>query len=143
VRPPFARLGSRLGFGLCRLRRNRLIDLQIGHLQFAKEIHQQSVFFRSEIAIRLFVQGVEHVNQFARSFRIDHRLSGAWIRVGAKNHGGVAAEHADEIFERGNPRGQLGRRCRSRGRSGLRRRNRAHGSLALGFALFFLNDFFA
>src|SRR5712664_3085514 len=141
--PPGGSLRARLGLDLRRLRRNRLIDLQKGHLQFAKEIHQQGLFFRRKIALRFFVQGVKHVDQFARSFWIDHRLAGARIRVSAEDHGGVAAEHADQVFERGDPRGQLRRRRRGRGRRRLRMRNRAHRGLALCFAFFLFHYFFA
>src|SRR6266581_3386262 len=72
-------LGARLGFSFRRLCRNRLIDLQVGHLQLAEEVQEEVVFFRCKIAFGFFVQGVEHVNQLACGLGINHRLAGAWV----------------------------------------------------------------
>src|ERR1700674_2000727 len=38
--------GACLRFGLRGLRRNRLIDLQIGHLQLTEEVQEEGLFFR-------------------------------------------------------------------------------------------------
>src|SRR6267154_1852874 len=136
-------LGAALGFGFSSFGRNRLIDLQIRHLQFTQQIQEQSIFFGREIAIGLLVQSVEHVNQLARGLGIDHGLAGAWVSVGAKDHGGVASEHADEILEGSDAL----RSFRGRGRSNrfglLGRRGGNLRRLALGFPLFFLDDFLA
>src|SRR5258708_7210673 len=96
-------LGAALGLGFGSFGRNRLIDLQIGHLQFAQQIQEQSIFFGREIAFGLLVQSVEHVNQLARGLGINHGLAGARVGVGAKDHGGVAPEHAPELLERSDP----------------------------------------
>src|SRR5260370_28369483 len=92
-------LGARLGFSFRRLCRNRLIDLQVGHLQFAEEVQEEVVFFRRKIAFGFFVQGVEHVNQLARGLGINDRLAGAWVGISAENHRRVAPEHSNKIFE--------------------------------------------
>src|SRR5437016_5243760 len=106
----FLRAGFGLGFG--GLGRNRLIDLQKGHLQLAQEIQEQIVFFRREIALGLLVQSVKHVDQLARGLGIDHGLAGARVSVRAEHHGSVAAEHADEIFKRRGALRCFGRRWR-------------------------------
>jgi hypothetical protein len=134
----------RPGFGFCSrhsLLRQRLIDFEKRHFQFAEKIDQHAVFFGSEIAFGLFVQGVEHVDQFASGVGIDHGLPGVGVGVGTEYHGGIAAEHADEILECGRPLGGI---CRGNGcgnSGGGRRCRRRLCGFALGFALFFFDGF--
>src|SRR6266478_2843724 len=136
-------LGAALGLGFSGFGRNRLIDLQIGHFQFAQQIQEQGIFFGREIAFGLFVQSVEHVNQLTRGLGIDHGLAGARVSVGAKDHGGVAPKHADEILEGSDALRSFRGRGRSKCFGFLRRRGRNLRRLPLGFPLFFLDDFFA
>jgi hypothetical protein len=135
---------SRPHLGFClrgSLRRYGLIDLQIGHLQFAKKIEQESVFLGREVSLGFFVQRIQHVDQLMRGFRVDYWLTGARVSVSAQDHGRIAAEHTHEIFER---RGTLGNFGRSLRRGGL-------GSfgdgvqffLALGLAFFFFHRLLA
>jgi len=102
--------GRALAIGFRGLGRNRLIDFQKGHLQLAQEVQEQVVFFGREIAFGLLVQSVKHVDQLARGLGIDDRLAGARVGICAEHHGSIAAEHADEIFERGSALGCFGRR---------------------------------
>jgi hypothetical protein len=90
------------------------------------------------------VQRVEHVDEFAGRFGIEHGLSGSWIGVGAQDHGGVAAEHANEVFKGGRALGDFGwwsGRNWFRG-VGCWRWGMPRG-LASCFALFFFDHFFA
>src|SRR5712664_1926151 len=136
-------LWAGLSLGFRGLGRNRLIDLQKGHLQLAQEVQEQVVFFRGEIAFGLVMQSVKHVNQLARGVGIDHRLAGARVSVRAEHHGSVAPEHSNEIFERGGTLRCLGRRWRSNCFCCLGGCGRNLRRLPLGFPLFFLDDFLA
>src|SRR6266568_87857 len=136
-------LGARLGFSFRRLCRNRLIDLQVGHLQLAEEVQEEVVFFRRKIAFGFFVQSVEHVNQLACGLGIDHRLAGAGVGVSAEHHCCVAPQHSDKIFECGNTfwrlrRGRSGRCLCCLGRCGW-----ALWGFLLRFPLYFLGNFLA
>src|SRR6266403_4138294 len=137
-------LRTGLGFGLLRgLRSHGLIDLKERHLQLAEKIEEERVFLGGKIAFGLFVQCVEHIDELARRFRIEHRLTGAWIGVGAQDHCGITAQHADEVFKSGRTLGGFRRRS-CRGFGGLsRRREWMPGGLALGFALFLFDNFLA
>src|SRR5215467_10867734 len=137
------------GFGLAglrgRLRRESLIDLEIGQLQLSVQVEQQTFFFRRKIAFGLFVQGVEHVDQFTRRVGIDHRLAGPRVGVAAQHHGRVTAQHADQVFKRGRTLGGVG--CRRSLAVGIRgrcrwwcRRGFLFGFLAR-FAFLFFDDF--
>ena len=138
--------GARLRFSLRGggLRGHGLIDLEIGHLQFAKKIEEERVFLRSQIALGFLVKCVEHVDKFARRFGIDHRLAGAWVRVRAQDHGGIAAQHANQVLESRRAVGSLrGRRCHSRFGGLCWRRGWTPRGLALRFALFLFDSFLA
>jgi hypothetical protein len=74
-------------------------------------------------------------------FGIDHRLSGARIRVRSQNHRGVAAYHADEIFERWRALGYFGRRLLGDGLGSFG--DGVQTLLALGFAFFFFQSLLA
>jgi hypothetical protein len=136
-----------LGLGvqgrLSGLRRDRLIDFQVRHFQFAEKIEEQGVFFGREIALRFFVKGIEHVDEFVGGFGVDHGLTGARVGIGAENHGGIAADHSNEIFEGLRALGYFdGRLLRRGGR--FRRFGCGMAELfALGFALPFFHGFFA
>src|SRR6266700_5301595 len=92
---------------------------------------------------KALIQIVKHVDQLARRVGVDHRLAGARVSVPAKNHGGVATQHADEILKSGEALwGLSGRRSgRCFGRFGRGGWNLC--CLALGFPLFLLDDFLA
>jgi hypothetical protein len=133
-----------LGFSLCRrLRRYCLVDLHIGHLEFAKQVQEETLFFLCEIALGFFVQSVEHVDQFARGFRIDHWLARPRIGIRAKHHGRVLSEHANEIFERAEAWGRFCRRWSNRSFGLPSGWGRRFCSLPLGFALLFLDNILA
>src|SRR6266446_790077 len=136
-------LRAGLSFGFGGLGRNRLINFEIGHLQFSQKVQQQGVLLRRKIAFGLFVQGIEHVDQLARGFGIDHGLASARVSVGAQHHSGVAAQHADEVLESGDALRSHRRRRSNRcfGRLGWRGGNLC--CFALGFPFFFLDDFLA
>ncbi len=140
---PALRTGLCFRLGCC-LRGDGLVDLEIGHLQFAEKIEEQGVFFRREIALRLFVESVQHINQLAGGFGVDHRLAGARVGISAENHGGVAAEHADEILKCRGARGGS-RRGRRRSLGGCFRggRRRMNGGLAASFPLLLFDNFLA
>ena len=72
-----------------RLRRYRLIDLHVSQLQLAEQIQQEFFLFGSQMAFGLLVQGVEHVNEFASGFGVNHRLAGSRISVRSQDHGGI------------------------------------------------------
>jgi len=92
----------RLGLSLLRgLGGNGLVDLEEGHFELAEQVEEERIFLGSEVALGFFVQSVEHIDEFAGRIGIEHGLTGARIGIGAQDHGGVAAEHADEIFESG------------------------------------------
>src|SRR6266851_3918362 len=93
----FLRAALSLSFG--GLGCNGLIDFQVGHLQLAEQVQEQSVFFGSEITFGLFVQTVQHVNEFASGLGINHGLTSARIGIRAKDHSCVATQHANEVFE--------------------------------------------
>ena len=142
LRPRSARF--RLGLR-CRLSRNGLVDLDIGHFEFAEQVEQQIVFFGSQIAFGLIVQGVEHVDQFASGVGIDHGLAGTRVGVGAENHGGILAEHADEVFESGQTLWRVGIGGGRAGRSfcffaGC---GRSLSGFRFGFALLLFDDVLA
>ena len=126
-----ARLGAafRLGFRLCGcLCGDGLIDFEISHFEFAREVEKNGLFFRGQIAPGFFVERVEHVNQFAGGFGIDDGLAGARIGVGAEYHSGIAAQEANKAFESGGALRLLG------GSQGLRR-------LGCGFCRYFAAGF--
>src|SRR5204863_5017164 len=99
----FARLTNvalaRFGLGLRGLSGERLIHLDVRQLQFAEQIEQNVVLLGREIAFGLFMERIEHINQFAGGVGVYHRLAGARVGVSAKDLGGVAADHANQIFE--------------------------------------------
>jgi MazG family protein len=135
------RAGLRLGFG--GFGRNRLIDLQIGHLQLAEEVQEHVVLFGREISFGLIVQGVKHVDEFVRRIGVDHRLASARVGIRAKNHGGVAPQHADEVLEGREALGSLRWRWSRCGFSCLDGWGWSLRGLPFGFPLFFLDDFLA
>src|ERR1700730_8997072 len=108
-------LGARFRFGLGRLCRGRLIDFDVSHFHLCNQIEEQVVRFGREIALRFFVKGIEHIDEFAGRVGIDHRLAGARISIGAQYHRGIAAEHANKILECRRGFGRVRRRLR-RGR---------------------------
>ena len=137
------RASLRFGVGGGGLGGDGLVDLEIGHLQFAEEIQEQIVFLGSKIALGFFMQGIQHVDEFVGGFGVDDGLAGARVGVSAKNHGGVAAQHANEIFERLRALGSVDGRLES---GGFLLGSFSDGMLeffALGFAFFFLGGFFA
>ena len=145
ILPGLLRLHSaRLRLGLrCCLSRYGLIDLDVGHFEFAEQVQEKIVFFGSPVAFGLFVQGVEHVNQFAGGVGIDHRLPGARVGVGAEDHRSVLAEHADEVFEGGQTLGRIGIGDGRVGRSLFFLRGRGLRGFHFGFAFLFFDDVFA
>jgi hypothetical protein len=74
---------------------------------------------------------------------IDHWLAGARVGVRAKDHGGVAPQHADEVLEGWETLGRFGWRRSSRCSCRFGRRDWSFRRLPLGFPLFFFNDFLA
>jgi len=78
-----------------------LVDFEVGHFELAEEIEEHGVLFGSEIADGFFAEGIEHIDEFVGGFGIYNGLAGARVGVGAENHGGIAADHADEILEGG------------------------------------------
>jgi hypothetical protein len=139
-------LRPRLGFGvqgrLSGLRGDGLIDFQVGHFQLAEKIEEHGVFFWRQVSLRFFVKRIEHVDEFVGGFRIDYGLAGARVGVGAEDHGGVAANHADEILEGLRALGDFDGRLRRGGQFGGLGDGMAE-LFALGFALAFLHGFFA
>lgn len=131
-------LGFCLRRGLCCY---RLIDLEIGHFQFAKQIEEEAVFLGREVSLGFLVQGIEHVDQLMGGFRVDDGLAGARIGIGAEDHRRVAADHADEIFEWLRSLGKIGGRLR-RGRLGSFG-DRMQLLLALGLAFLLFHRLFA
>jgi hypothetical protein len=132
--------GFRFGLG-GRLSGYGLVDFEIGHLQFAEKIEEHGIFLGRQIAFGFFVKCVEHIDELASGFGIEHRLASARIGVGAEDHGGVAAQHANEIFKSGQALGSVDRRS-GRGLGGFRSGRLAHG-FAFGFALFLFDNFLA
>src|SRR5690349_4993850 len=137
---------ARLRLGLRRrLSRHGLVNLEVSHFELAEQVQKEIVFVGREVAFGFFVQGVEHVDQFAGGFRIDHGLTGLRVGVGAEDHRGVLAEHAHETFESGQTLWRIGvgggridrRFCFFR-----RWRRRLRG-FHFGFALLLFHDVFA
>src|SRR5260370_3731689 len=131
-----------IGFDFGGLGRNRLIEIRISQLQMAEQVQEQGVLFGREIAFGFLMQSVEHIDEFACGFGIDHGLAGARVGVGAEDHGGVAAKHADEVLESGDALRSL----RGGWRSGCFcslwwRRGWDLCSLTLGFPLLLLDHF--
>jgi len=126
---------------------NRLIEeskaITEQRIANARKYDEAFVGMDEFVAIPKRRAGVKHVYHLPRPFQVEHGLAGARIRISAKNHGGVAAEHADQVFERGQPLWQLGRRCWGKRSWRLGRSSRAPGRLSLGLALLFLNYFFS
>ncbi len=134
-----------LCFGLgCCLRGDGLVDLEIGHLQFAEKVKEQGVFLAREIALSLFVESVQHINQLAGGFGVDYGLARLRVSVSAENHGGVATEHADEILKCRRARRGV-RRGRRRSLGGCFRggRQRMNSGLAASFPFLLFDDFLA
>src|ERR1700682_946354 len=99
------------------------------------------MLFRSEIPLVFFVQGIKHIDQFARRCGIKHRLAGTWVCIGSEDHSRIAAEHADQILKRGHA---LWRFDRPGGRSFCLCRapwRRVQGCLALFFLNYFRTDY--
>ena len=132
-------LGLGAGLGLGHLGSQGLVDFEVRHFEFAEEIEEHGVLFGSEIASGFFAEGIEHINEFVGSFGIDDGLAAARVGVGAENHGGIAADHADKILEGGT---FLGGFFGGRGGGiGGRRRGGNHPSgFDFGFALLFLDN---
>src|SRR5262252_5426226 len=142
ARPPV--LWALLGGVLCRggVGCDGLVDLEIGHLELAREVEKQSVFLGREITFGFFMESVEHVDELASGFGIDDGLPGAWVGVSAEDHGGVAAEHTDEILEGSGALGRIAGSLARWSRRGRCRLRRSH-SLASRFASFCLKRFLA
>jgi hypothetical protein len=111
----------------------------------AQHVDEQIVVLGRQVAGGLLVQRVQHVDKFARRFRIDHGLTGARIRIAAQHHGRVTAQHAYQIFKRRRALRHLrGRNCGHGLRSGPRgSRHLRHRALRfeLRFARFLLHHF--
>jgi len=134
------------GFGLRGggLSGNGLVDFEISHFQFAEEVEEQTVFFGREIAFGFLVQGVEHVDELARRVGIEHRLASAWVGVGAKDHRGIAAQHAHQAFKTAGRFWRIGGWRRGGGLLGFRSFGGLLDALfALGFTLELFDGFFA
>lgn len=138
-------LGSAFGLGgdFGHFRGHGFGDFEVGQFEFAQEIEEHVVFFGSEVAFCFLLEGIEHVDEFASGFGINHGLTGIWVGVCAQNHGGIAADHADEIFESGKFFGGVDERLGAF-RAGV------GGGLGFGFyffaacfALLLFNDVFA
>jgi len=142
-RPPGGSLRARLGLDLRRLRRNRLIDLQKGHLHLPRRSISRVSSSGARLPFGLFVQGVEHVDQFARSFWINHRLAGARIRVSARTMAALAASMRTRFSNAGNRAGNSAGGTAAGAVSGSAGASGAHRGLAFGFAPCFFHYFFA
>jgi len=130
------------GLDLRRLRRNRLIDLQKGHLPICQEIISR-VSPLAQDCPWSFVQGVEHVDQF-RAQLLDQSSAGrsADPRKRPETMAALLRACGPGFRTRATARATLPE-VRGRGCQRLRRRKRAHRGLAFGFALCFFHYFFA
>ena len=57
---------------------------------------------------RGLAQRVEHVDQLARAFQVEHGLAGARIRVSAQQHGGILRHEIDEHLDSARRLGHFG-----------------------------------
>src|SRR2546422_1002238 len=78
----------------------RLRNLQISHLQLARQVHEKIFFIRRKPSFCLFVERVEHIDEFSRRLRVHNRLSRARVRVRTQHHRRIASQHADQILKR-------------------------------------------
>src|SRR5260370_516359 len=82
------------------LRRHRLADLQIRHLQLSQQIQQHRILFRRQVSLRLHLQCIQHVNEFPRRLRIEHRFASPRVCICTQHHRRIASDHPHQILKR-------------------------------------------
>src|SRR6266481_9195190 len=150
MRPPLPSRQSLLPLSLHRplhlrhLRRHRLADLQVRHLQLSQQIQQHRILFRRQVSLRFHLQCIQHVNEFPRRLRIEHRFASPRVRICTQHHRCIASDHPHQILKRLHLLRRLRRRrrCRLRIRRRLRHRFFLH-FFPLRLALLLFHHFLA